>query len=105
MLRTLSFSAVTIEELENPRPHYRVDVRGTVTAMSGSSDHTAGLLPEEVVMTVRLSTDIGSDLTTIKKAACERALILLDTLVKAHIGASKPGTRPAAKADAIDIDA
>jgi hypothetical protein len=78
---TLQLSAFAIEEIEQPRPHYRIDLRGAITAMRGASDPTVGLLPEEVVMTVRLPTDIGSDLKVIKKAAEKRALALLGTLV------------------------
>lgn len=81
MPKTLRLSAISVEELERPRPHYSVRVRGAVTSMHGISDPTAGLLPEDVVMTVRLSTDIGSDLVVIRKAACQRALVLLETLM------------------------
>ena len=81
--KTLRLSAVSVEELESPRPYYSVKVRGAVTPISCTSDPTAGLLPEEVEMTVRLSTDIGSDLVVIRKAACRRALLLLETLMSA----------------------
>lgn len=89
---TLRFSAISIEELEHPRPHYRVQVRGTITAMLGTCDHTAGLLPEDMVMTVRLSTDIGSDLAVIKQAAGARALTLLEALVRAQDELPQPTT-------------
>lgn len=106
VLKTLRFCVLTVEELENPRPHYRVAVRGSVTAMPGSCDHTAGLLPEEVVMTVRLPTDVGTDMTIIKEAACQRAVALLDTLVKAHIDKADTALQPASsQTEAADIDA
>lgn len=105
MLKTLRFSTLAVQELQNPRPHYRVDISGSVTAMSGSCDYTAGLLPEEVVMTVRLPTDVGSDMAVIKEAACERALALLDMLVKAQADAPEPASQPALQAKAVDVDA
>lgn len=82
MPRTVRFSAVAIENLEDPRPHYRVQVRGTVTGLLGAVDHTAGLLPEDVAMTVRLPTDIGSDLPIIREAAARRARKLLEILIE-----------------------
>lgn len=81
MPTTLQLSAFAIEEVDQPRPHYQVNLRGAVTAMRGVSDPTAGLLPEEVVMTVRLPTEIGSDLRVIREAAEKRALTLLETLI------------------------
>lgn len=82
--KVLKLSAFIVEEQEYPRPHYRVDLRGAVTDMLGNPDPTAGLLPEELVMTVRLSTEIGSDLQVIKNAATKRAIMLLDRLVQAQ---------------------
>lgn len=100
MPKNLRFSTIAIEEREDPRPHYRVGVRGTVTSMQGSCDHTAGLLSEEVVITVHLSTNIGSDMAVIKEAASARALALLDTLVSACKGDFDAGA--AARQDAVE---
>jgi hypothetical protein len=96
--QTLRLAATIVEELEHPRPHYRVDVRGAVTAISGISDPTAGLLPDEVVMTVHVPADVGSDLIIIKQAAKRRALALLETLVEAE----NLAVRSAAPADPLD---
>ncbi len=52
--------------------------------MNGTGDPTGGLLPEEVVMIVRLSTDVGTDLAMIKDAARQRAVAIMDRLVKSH---------------------
>lgn len=82
MSQIFLFSAIAVEEIDLPRPHYRVEVRAVLTAASGLQDPTLGLLPEDVVMTVRLPTDVGSDLVVIRRAACQRALILLENLTQ-----------------------
>lgn len=105
MPTTLRLSAFAIEEVERPRPHYQVNVRGAVTAMRGVSDPTAGLLPEEIVMTVRLSTEIGSDLKVIKEAAERRALTLLETLVDCDSEPSAANADVISGSDAISTGA
>lgn len=105
LLKILRFSAVSVEELENPRPHYSVKVHGAVTSTVGASDPAAGLLPEEVMMTVRLSTDVGSDLVAIRKAACQRALALLETLTSTDDDIPEAAQPAIARADTVDAGA
>ncbi|NJO37455.1 MAG: hypothetical protein HC871_07325 [Rhizobiales bacterium] len=81
MPKTLRLAATLIEELDQPRPHYRVAIRGAVTTITGTADPTAGLLPDEIVMTVRLPAHVGSDLGVIREAARQRALTLLQKLI------------------------
>ena len=103
MPQTLRFSVMAVEEIDQPRPHYRVEVRGRLTAEPDRQDPTLGLLPEEVVMTVRLPTDIGSDLAVIRRAACRRALSLLETLTAESLGGTDrraPAKAPSEIADA-----
>jgi hypothetical protein len=98
---TLKISAYAVEEVEQPRPHYLVNLHGSVTAMQGLPDPTAGLLPDEVVMTVRLSTEIGSDLKVIKEAAEKRALLLLETLIGHSSLASPSSTQSMAAGEGL----
>ena len=105
MPKTLRLTAVSVEEVESPRPHYSVKVRGAVTPTSWATDPAAGLLPEEVVMTVRLPIDIGSDLVVIRKAACRRALALLETLMNVDDEMTDVAQPAIAEADAMDAEA
>ncbi len=100
---TLQLSAFAIEEVERPRPHYQVNLRGAITALCGVSDPTAGLLPEEVVMTVRLPTDIGSDLKVIREAAEKRALTLLETLIDRQSQAPTTTSEAMPAGDAVSV--
>ncbi|MEZ5934272.1 MAG: hypothetical protein R3F54_20500 [Alphaproteobacteria bacterium] len=68
------------------------------------ADPTAGLLPDEIVMTVRLPTDVGSDIEVIKAAARSRALTLLRKLVEVEDAPDRLSVRTAAPADPLDAE-
>lgn len=64
---------VCIEELSTPRPHYRVTLKSVVR---GHPDLLPRLLPDEMIMTMCLPVDVGSDLKAIKHAAAHRFAVI-----------------------------
>jgi hypothetical protein len=72
----LRFAVVQIEEIETPRPHYRVQLTSRIADVPA----TAGLIPDEFIAVVHLPITIGTDLEAIKRAALGQMLTNIQRL-------------------------
>jgi hypothetical protein len=71
---TIRFEATQIEEIETPRPHYRVQLTSRLASHPATGSATVGLISDEIMVVVHLPTDIGTNLKVIKQAAIDHAL-------------------------------
>lgn len=82
MIRTVRFETTHIEEIETPRPHYKVSLTAQIFRRPVTSSATAGLIPDEITATVHAPIAVGTDLKIIKQAARDLALDSIKMLMQ-----------------------